>query len=94
MLQKNEESVKQYRKWLVALADYAKAAVTGKESVRAAEAEFLQREEELGLFLKEADAFLAAQKHRSGRRKREKYVSEQNLVSSCHQDQYCNALRG
>lgn len=70
--QKVEESVKQYRKWLVALADCAKAAIAGKEAVRAAEAEFLPREQELGLFLKEADTFLAAQKHRSGRRKREK----------------------
>ena len=74
LVQRSEESCKQYRKWLAALADYARAVITGRETVRAAEAEFLQREEELGLFLQEADSFLASQKHRSGRRKRSRSV--------------------
>ena len=74
LVQRSEESCKQYRKWLAALADYARAVITGRETVRAAEAEFVQREEELGLFLQEADSFLASQKHRSGRRKRSRSV--------------------
>ena len=75
MAQKSEEACKQYRKWLGALADYSRAALLGREAVKeamkAAEAENSAREEELGLFLAEADAFLSSQRsHRSGRRRR------------------------
>lgn len=81
-LQKSEDSCKQYRKWLAALADYSRQLIGGREGVRAAEAEYVQREEELGLFLKEADAFLAAQKHRTGRRKRDRCRCPSFLPSS------------
>lgn len=69
-MQKAEDSAKQYRKWLGAMTDCVRSALAGKQAVRALEAEYYQREEELGMFLKEADNFLASQKTRSRRSKR------------------------
>ena len=61
-LQRSELTCKQYKKWLHALVGYAQAAMTGREGVKAAQAECGQREEELDLFLKECHEFLGSQK--------------------------------
>ena len=69
--QKAEEGGKQYRKWLAALAEYSRALLSAKEAAEAAQAEAKGREEDLALFLAEADSFLLTRegKHRSRRRK-------------------------
>ena len=72
--QRSEEASKQYRKWLAALADYVRAALAAKVAKTSAEGELAAREEELGLFLAEADSFLGKDKHGTRRRRRDKDV--------------------
>ncbi len=73
VLQKSEEACKQYKKWLKAMAEYARALLGAKQAVQAAEEEAKGREEDLSLFLEQADTFLLArEKHRRRRTDKDK----------------------
>ena len=72
-LQKSEEACKQYKKWLKAMAEYARAMLGAKQAVQAAEEEAKGREEDLSMFLEQADTFLLArEKHRRRRSDKDK----------------------
>lgn len=67
-LQKSEESKAQYKKWMKAMADYARALLGARAAVTAAEQEVKGREDDLSLFLEQADSFLLSrEKHRRHR---------------------------
>ena len=61
-LQRSELACKQYKKWLHALAGHSQAVVTGRATVRTAQAGVAQYEEALELFLRECHDFLSSQK--------------------------------
>jgi hypothetical protein len=64
---------KQYKKWLKAMAEYARALLGAKQAVLAAEEEAKGREEDLSMFLEQADTFmLAREKHRRRRGDKDK----------------------
>ena len=73
LVQKSEEASKQYKKWLKAMAEYSRALLGAKAAVQAAEEEAKGREEDLTLFLEQAETFLLARdKHRRRRADKEK----------------------
>lgn len=69
MLQKAEESSRQYKKWLKSMADYSRALLGAYAAMEQAKQECKGREEDLSLFLEQADTFLQARER--SRRKRQ-----------------------
>lgn len=66
--QRSEEAGAQFRKWLKALSDHSRNLLGAKAAMAAAEATVKGCEEDLSLFLEEADHFLLSEKPRKKRR--------------------------
>jgi hypothetical protein len=72
VLQKAEESSRQYKKWLQALANYSRMLLGAHAAVEAAKEELKGREEDISLFLDQADTFLLARDKSRRRRHKDK----------------------
>jgi hypothetical protein len=70
VVQKAEESLKQYRKWLQAMCNLSRELLATHEAVTQAKADHRVRLEDLAAFLHEAESFITTEKSKSGRRRR------------------------